>query len=117
MEENTLAVFMADNGGIDSKIKPRGDGSDNGPFLGGKACLTEGGIRLPLIVRWKGKIKEVQWVDIPIDYTDIHLTILEGAGYDSKTIAQTNSLDRERIKPLITDCENVQNSYPKKTCY
>ncbi len=116
-DENTLVVFMSDNGGIDSKITPRGDGTDNAPFLGGKACLTEGGIRVPLIFRWKGKIKGGEWVDVPIDCTDIYPTILDAAGYDAKTISKTNSLDGQSILPLLADTENSKKSYSKKTHY
>lgn len=86
LEENTLIIFMSDNGGIDSKITPAGDGTDNAPFLGGKATLNEGGIRAPLVFRWKGKLKEGQWVDVPVDVTDIYPTILAAAGYDSEEI-------------------------------
>ena len=115
LDENTLVIFMSDNGGIDSKITPKGDGTDNSPFLGGKACVTEGGIRVPLIFRWKGKIKEGQWVDVPVDCTDIYPTILEASGYDSKAIIQTNKLDGESILPLLSDPKNIKKGYSKET--
>lgn len=117
LDKNTLVVFMSDNGGIDSKITPRGDGTDNSPFLGGKACLTEGGIRVPLIFRWKGKIKEGHWVDVPVDCTDIYPTILEAAGYDAKTISKTNSLDGQSILTLLADTKNLRKSYTKQSHY
>jgi len=117
IEENTLVVFMSDNGGIDSKITPRGDGTDNRPFLGGKACLTEGGIRVPLIFKWKGKIKGGNWVDVPIDCTDIYPTILEAAGYDFNAMISENKLDGQSILTLLTDNQNVAKSYTKKTHY
>lgn len=117
LEENTLVVFMSDNGGIDSKITPKGDGTDNSPFLGGKACLTEGGIRVPLIFRWKGKITEGQWVDVPVDCTDIYPTLLEAAGYDSKAIVIENSLDGQSIMPLLSDRNNIEKGYGKNTHY
>ena len=115
LDENTLVIFMSDNGGIDSKITPKGEGTDNSPFLGGKACVTEGGIRVPLIFRWKGKIKEGQWVDVPVDCTDIYPTILEASGYNSKAIVQTNKLDGESILPLLSDPENIKKGYGKET--
>ena len=117
LDENTLVVFMSDNGGIDSKITPNGEGTDNSPFLGGKACVTEGGIRVPLVFRWKGKIKEGQWVDVPVDCTDIYPTILEATGYDAKTIAKTNKLDGESVLPLLSDPENSKKAYSKETHY
>ena len=117
LEENTLVVFMSDNGGIDSKITPRGDGTDNSPFLGGKACLTEGGIRVPLVFRWKGTIKEAQWVDIPVDCTDIYPSLLEAAGYDAKAIVSENKLDGESVIPLLSDIKNSKNGYTKDVHY
>ncbi len=117
LEENTLVVFMSDNGGIDNKITPKGDGTGNTPFLGGKACLTEGGIRVPLIFRWKGKINAGKWVDVPVDCTDIFPTLLEVAGYDSKKIVKENNLDGEQLFSLLSDVENKKKSYAKKTHY
>jgi len=117
LEENTLVIFMSDNGGIDSKITPAGDGTDNTPFLGGKATLNEGGIRVPLIFRWKGVIKGGQWTDIPIDATDIYPTILEAAGYTSNEIIQKENLDGESLFPLLSDLDNSQKNYSKNTHY
>ncbi|MBI4902952.1 MAG: sulfatase-like hydrolase/transferase [Acidobacteria bacterium] len=48
LDDNTLVVFISDNGG---------DGAaDNGPLRGRKAQLFEGGLRIPLIARWPGRI-------------------------------------------------------------
>lgn len=117
LEDNTMVIFMSDNGGIDSKITPQGDGTDNSPFLGGKACLTEGGIRVPLIFRWKGKIKEGQWVDVPVDCTDIYPTLLEAAGYDAKAVSENNSLDGQSVFPLLSDTANLKKGYGKTAHY
>ncbi|GGZ16656.1 arylsulfatase [Echinicola pacifica] len=113
IEENTLVVFMSDNGGIDSKITPKGDGTDNSPFLGGKACLTEGGIRVPLIFRWKGTLPEKKWVDIPVDCTDIFPSLLDAAGYPAEQIVKSKNLDGQSLLPLLTDPQNKKKSYTK----
>ncbi|NJC28331.1 sulfatase [Neolewinella antarctica] len=113
--ENTLVIFMSDNGGIDSKITPRGDGTDNAPFLGGKACLTEGGIRVPLIAYWKGKTDGGTWVNEPVDYTDIYPTILAAAGYDAGAVITAEDLDGQSILPLID--AGYAGSYAKQTRY
>lgn len=117
LDENTLVVFMSDNGGIDAELTPNDKGSNNDPFLGGKACVTEGGIRVPLIFRWKGQVQEGQWVDVPVDCTDIYPSLLDAAGYNSKHIVKEHQLDGESLIPLLSDVKNEQNSYTKTTHY
>ena len=115
IEDNTLVIFMSDNGGIDGEITPDGNGTENFPFLGGKACLTEGGIRVPLIFRWKGKIEQGKWVDVPVDCTDIFPTILEAAGYNANAIVNEHALDGESVMGLLSDRDNIKKTYSKAT--
>lgn len=49
--ENTLILFASDNGG------PRGSGATNGNLRAGKATVYEGGLRVPALLHWRGKIK------------------------------------------------------------
>jgi arylsulfatase A-like enzyme len=49
LDNDTLTIFVSDNGGT---------GKSNGPLRGGKATLWEGGVRVPLIARWPGRIPE-----------------------------------------------------------
>ena len=49
--DNTLVLFFSDNGG------PLGSGATNTPLRAGKATTFEGGIRVPAVMRWPGKIK------------------------------------------------------------
>jgi len=115
LDDNTLVVFMSDNGGIDSKIVPKGIYTDNSPLLGGKATLTEGGIRVPLIFRWKNKIEGGLWSDVPVDCSDILPTLADIAGYNTKELIDKNDLDGRSIASLLTDVTNKENGYAKNT--
>jgi arylsulfatase A-like enzyme len=51
LEQNTVVIFTSDNGAL-----PTFNGDRSGPFRGSKLELWEGGIRMPFIVRWPGKV-------------------------------------------------------------
>ncbi len=113
--ENTLVVFMSDNGGIAGKITPEGLFTDNSPYLGGKATLFEGGIKTPLIMRWKGRIKPGQWCDVTVDACDIFPTLLEIGGIDPTPYYEIEKIDGRSLCPLITDVNNESRKYSRNT--
>ncbi|TXF83900.1 sulfatase-like hydrolase/transferase [Neolewinella aurantiaca] len=114
LDQNTTIIFMSDNGGIDRKITPKGDGTDNAPFLGGKACLTEGGIRVPLIIRAAGQTNS-GWIEQAVDYTDIYPTIVAAAGYNARRIIEQEDLDGQSLLPLVTNTHD--GTYDKNERY
>src|SRR5438270_3453062 len=70
LENDTIVFFSSDNGphkegGVDPKFF-----QSSGPFRGIKRDLYEGGIRVPLIVRWPGKIKAGQVIEAPWAFWD-----------------------------------------------
>lgn len=71
LAENTMVVFLSDNGGPE-----RGNASDNGPLRGQKGDLTEGGIRVPFALQWPGVLSAGQSYDSPISSMDIFATIV-----------------------------------------
>lgn len=79
--DQTLVIFTSDNGGFSGV-------SDNRPLRESKGYLYEGGIRVPLIFRWTGKIKPGQVTDAVAISTDFFPTILDAAG-------QADSLDSQ----------------------
>lgn len=116
LDENTLVVFMSDNGGIDRKITPTGHVTDNFPLTGGKACVTEGGIRVPLIFRWKGKLHEGKWCNVAVDCNDIFPTLVEAAGYNVKAhYEKENGIDGRSLFGLIHDIDNKKETYTRNT--
>jgi arylsulfatase A len=80
LERDTIVFFASDNGGIS------GEGHDvkrfrsNGPLRGEKATLYEGGIRVPMIVRWPGRVAEHTTSDVPWGFWDFLPTLAELAG-------------------------------------
>ena len=89
LEDNTIVFFTGDNGGQDrfkSKKHPRGFfGPNVNPktgvaFRGGKGNLYEGGLRIPFIVRWPGRIAENQVSDLLCYQADVFPTLAELAG-------------------------------------
>ena len=81
---NTLVIFSSDNGGVGGYVreglKTAGDITDNTPLRGGKGMLYEGGIRVPYIFRWPGRIPAGTVCDEPINTVDLYPTLLEVAG-------------------------------------
>lgn len=77
LADNTVLIFTSDNGGVEYTDPPA---TDNHPFKGGKACLHEGGVRLPTIIWQPGRFEGGQWCDAVIDATDFLPTIAELTG-------------------------------------
>ena len=117
LDENTLVIFMSDNGGIDSNITPDGMGTSNYPLTGGKACLTEGGVRVSLVFRWKGMIDEGKWSNVAVDCNDILPTIVQAAGYDVTPFYEEADIDGRSLLGLLSDIENRENTYARNTRY
>jgi|GEM_PF-62880 arylsulfatase A-like enzyme/trehalose utilization protein len=101
LEENTIVFFTGDNGGQDrfrSKEHPRGFyGPNVNPktgvqFRGGKGNLYEGGLRIPFLVRWPGKIKPGRVSDLLCNQVDVLPTLVELAGVKSPADADGLSI-------------------------
>jgi arylsulfatase A len=96
LERDTVVFFASDNGGIS------GEGHDvkrfrsNGPFRGEKATLYEGGIRVPMIVRWPGRVAANTTSDVPWAFCDFLPTLAEIAG-----TRVPNGLDGISMLPTI----------------
>ncbi|MHC4165779.1 MAG: sulfatase [Planctomycetota bacterium] len=114
LDENTLVVFMSDNGGV---MYVQEGPTDNAPFKGGKAMLFEGGIRVPLVFRLKGRIQAGQWCDIPVHATDLFPTLLDLAGYDVTPYIELGGIDGRSFKGLLRDPDNRQRSYTRDTFF
>lgn len=72
LAENTLVIFTSDNGGLMQA-------TDNQPLRAGKGFLYEGGIRVPLILRWPGRADAGAETALPAISHDLYPTILQAA--------------------------------------
>jgi arylsulfatase A-like enzyme len=75
LEENTLIFFLSDNGGPTPQTT-----SSNAPLRGYKGQVWEGGIRIPFMVQWKGKVPAGTVSSDPVISLDIVPTVLAAAG-------------------------------------
>jgi arylsulfatase A-like enzyme len=96
LSENTLVVFTSDNGGI-REI------SCQDPFRAGKGSYYEGGIRVPLVFRWRGKIKAGSLSEEPVINLDFYPTFMEIAGQEAP-----GNLDGHSLWPLLNREESLE---------
>ena len=89
--EDTVVMFTSDNGGEDRV-------TSNAPLRGGKSQLYEGGIRVPLIVRWPGVVKPGAVCNVPVNTVDVYPTFLDLAG---AAPAAGQIFDGESLVPLL----------------
>jgi len=91
LSDNTLVIFTSDNG-------PFAGGADARPLRGAKGSLYDGGIRVPLVVRWPGNVKPGAVSDVPVVSMDFLPTILAAAGI----LQQPAPLDGEDLTPVLS---------------
>ncbi|WP_310378870.1 sulfatase [Flavobacterium sp.] len=91
--DNTLIVFISDNGGLSTA---EGSSTSNLPLAKGKGWIYEGGIRVPLIIK-PPQSKKGNVMNIPVSGVDIFPTIM-GYANNSTTISV---IDGMNLKPLI----------------
>jgi len=80
LREKTIVVFTSDNGGLHVPELKDDPPTHNTPYRAGKGFLYEGGIRVPLIVRWPGTIAAGTECPTPVISTDWTPTFVEVAG-------------------------------------
>jgi arylsulfatase A-like enzyme len=79
LNKNTVIIFTSDNGGLSTS---EGSPTCNYPMRAGKGWLYEGGIRVPLIIKYPGKVKPGTIAKTPVSSIDYFPTIAEMAGSD-----------------------------------
>jgi arylsulfatase A-like enzyme len=99
LADRTVVVFTSDNGGFVNQF----DGmrvTNNDPLRSGKGSLYEGGVRVPLIVRWPGVAPAGAVCPEPVTCADYYPTLLEVAGLEGDP-AHNAGLDGRSLVPLL----------------
>ena len=103
LAENTLLVFYSDNGGYGGyeglpTFTEQRDVTNNAPLRNGKNSFYEGGIRVPLIVRWPGVTEAGSICDEPVIHVDMYPTLLEAS---NSSPDENYLLDGVSLMPLL----------------
>lgn len=99
LTDNTIIVFMSDNGGFSHPPRAGASNTQNYPLRGGKGSLYEGGVREPMIIRWNGVTKPGSVNPQYMIMEDFYPTILEWAGIKKYKTVQT--VDGRSLVPFL----------------
>jgi arylsulfatase A-like enzyme len=91
----TLVVFTSDNGGLSTA---EGSPTSNLPLRAGKGYLYEGGIRVPLLIRWPGVTKPGSTSDAAVTTLDIAATLVDAGG---AVPPPDEPLDGTSLRPIL----------------
>lgn len=103
LEDNTLIFFISDNGGP-TMMGTTINGSSNAPLRGSKRQTLEGGIRVPFVASWKGKLPAGKVYEQPVIQLDLHASALAAAGI---AVSPEWKLDGVNLLPYL-DGKNAQ---------
>jgi uncharacterized sulfatase len=110
LSDNTIVIFMSDNGGylgVDRKSGQTVPATNNAPLRSGKGSLYEGGIRVPLIVRWPELTPAGAVCDEPVICEDLLPTVAEAVGAQVVPgTAGRSIVDGVSLTPLLEDPES-----------
>ncbi len=115
LADNTLVIFTSDNGGVGGYAVPgttqtKGT-TDNSPLREGKGTLYEGGIRVPMLMRWPTRIRPGSRCNAPTAHVDLYPTLLHVAGAQ---VPSDYVLDGVSLHPLWRD---PQQPLPRDALY
>lgn len=91
LDDHTVVIFTSDNGGFYNA-------TSNAPLRANKGAYYEGGIRVPLLIKWPGVAQAGRVLRQPVISTDLYPTCLSAAG---QPLRPSQHLDGENLRPLV----------------
>jgi arylsulfatase A-like enzyme len=111
LSQRTIVLFMSDNGGLSASGRGGKPHTHNRPLSSGKGSAHEGGIRVPMIVRWPGVTGAGSVCERPVIIEDFFPTILAMAGVtEYEQIGGV--IDGVSFVPLLRQEEGFPNDRP-----
>ena len=111
LDEKTVVFFCSDNGPRSEPTVIQTEVSEffnsNGPLRGYKRDLYEGGIRVPMIARWPGRIPAGTRRDVPWSFTDVMATIAQLGGGDPSPQSDGDSM----VPVLLGDRQDLGDRF------
>ncbi len=99
IDDNTIILFMSDNGGYSGPARGGQQYTHNLPLRAGKGSVYEGGIREPMLVKWPGVVKPASVCSQYLIIEDFFPTILGMAGAGNPPVVQ--QVDGQNFTPLL----------------
>tara|TARA_R110002049_G_scaffold68233_3_gene176960 strand:+ start:10183 stop:11745 length:1563 start_codon:yes stop_codon:yes gene_type:complete len=105
ISDNTIILFMSDNGGLSAVARGGAKHTHNKPLSSGKGSAHEGGIREPMLVKWPGITAPNTATDQQVIIEDFYPSILEMAGVKNyKTVQQVDGIS---FVPILSGNSNT----------
>lgn len=110
LADNTIVMFSSDNGGAGYVGLP----DVNAPYRGWKLTMFEGGLRVPLFVRWPARIAPGTVVNEPVAHIDYLPTIMAATG---ATVPEGLAIDGVNLLPLVDKKPRADTEWTRDTLF
>jgi arylsulfatase A-like enzyme len=107
LDDDTIIIVTSDNGG-------HGGVTSNAPLRGGKGMLYEGGVRVPMIIAWPGRIPAGVTCNTPVIGVDMIPTMLSLSGLPSPAAVTLDGVD---LSPLLLGVEDAADALKGRPLY
>ena len=110
LADNTIVIFTSDNGGAGYV----GLADVNAPYRGWKITYFEGGIRVPLFVKWPARVAAGRAIETPVAHIDVMPTLLAAA---EQPLPKDREIDGENLLPLMTEGAMADAQWSRQTLF